>query len=102
MTDWESICSNCGLCCHEKVVTEDFLLIDPTRPCEYYDEATHLCTVYNERFKVNKRCRKVSPLFAATTHSLPPTCAYISYMKEHHLRIAKDRPFVLSSLENLD
>ncbi len=102
MTDWESICRCCGLCCHEKIVTEDFLLIDPGKPCEYLDEGTALCTVYKNRFRKSRRCRKVTPIMAALSHSLPSDCAYVEFMKRHHMRLAKDLPFILSSIENAE
>ncbi len=34
---WESKCSRCGLCCHEKVVSGNTLVIDLDSRCEFYD-----------------------------------------------------------------
>ncbi len=86
---WEDICTRCGLCCHEKVIHPDALVIDTSQPCAFYDEETHSCTVYSERFAKCPRCEKVTPLMAAFGRSLPESCGYIVWAKRHHIRFRK-------------
>lgn len=89
MRKWEDICDRCGLCCHRKALNGDFLLLDIENSCEYYDEKTHLCKVYKDRFKIVKDCKKVSPLFVAFSSALPSSCAYVRLFKKYHLRFNK-------------
>ena len=94
---WEDICSRCGLCCHEKTIYPDMLEIDLSSPCTYYDGSRHLCTVYDERFKVCRRCEKVTPLKAVLSRSLPDSCAYVEWARAHHIRLRRRREMVISS-----
>ena len=94
---WEDICSRCGLCCHEKVIHPDALVIDLSQPCRFYDGKWHECTVYRDRFSSEPRCCKVSPLMAAFGRSLPDSCAYVEWARRHHLRFRRPKELVLSS-----
>ena len=93
---WEDICSNCGLCCHEKAVSKDFLIIFES-VCDFYDEKNKRCSVYDERFDKCDRCLKITPLRAAFASYLPSSCAYVLWAKRHHIRFRKDKEVVLSS-----
>ncbi len=94
---WEDICTRCGLCCHEKVVLPDCLLIDMDAACSFYDRETGLCTVYEDRFNACPRCLKVTPLRAMAADYLPPSCAYVRWAERHHLRFARKREMVIKS-----
>ena len=89
MRKWEDICNKCGLCCHRKVVAEDFLLLDLAETCEFLDKETNLCNVYKDRFKKCKDCKKVTPFMAAFSPALPATCAYVKLFEKYHLRFCK-------------
>lgn len=93
---WEDICLRCGLCCHEKVIKDDSLII-LDESCEFYDKDTGLCKVYSQRFKKCPRCMKVSPFRAAFSPYLPPTCAYVAWAYRHHVRFARKREMLISS-----
>ena len=93
--NWEEICSRCGLCCHEKTIYPDYLEIDLSSPCEYYDSENHLCTVYSSRFQICSRCEKVTPLKAMLSSSLPSSCAYVAWAEHHHIRLIRKRETVL-------
>ncbi|MCR5731626.1 MAG: hypothetical protein K6G51_01630 [Sphaerochaetaceae bacterium] len=95
--EWESLCSNCGLCCHEKVVSEDMLLIDLSNPCEFYDSENKCCSVYEERFKKCHRCKKVNLFRAMFASYLPSICGYVRWAKEHHVRLCKEKECVLGN-----
>lgn len=94
---WEDICLRCGLCCHEKVVTPEFLLIDSCTACEYLDTASNSCSVYKERFSICNRCQKVGLAKAMFSPALPSTCGYVLWARRHHIRFAKTRETVLES-----
>ena len=93
---WEDICSRCGLCCHEKVIFPEALVIDLSMHCEFYDESTHSCTVYSNRFSECSRCEKVTPLKAMFSPSLPESCAYAEWARRHHIRFVRKRELVLA------
>ncbi len=99
MEKWETICSRCGLCCHEKVVFPEVLILDPERACEFYDKSTHLCSIYDNRFKKCNRCEKVGIFKVMFSPALPPTCAYVKKFEKLHLRFAHKREFVFSNLD---
>lgn len=96
---WEDICTNCGLCCHEKIVLPDMLVIDPEKTCEYLSPETGLCTVYKTRFKVCSRCMKVNPLRVMFSSALPPVCGYVRLFERYHIRFARKREMILSNIE---
>lgn len=92
---WEDICSRCGLCCHEKVIMPEFLVVDTAAACGFFDKDTGLCSVYEDRFRACKRCMKVSLPLAMFSAALPETCAYASWARRHHIRFARKRELIL-------
>lgn len=92
---WEEICSCCALCCHEKAVTPEFLILDLSAPCAFLDEESSLCSVYKERRQLCRRCRKVTLFMAMFSPSLPEPCAYVSWAKRHHIRFARRRELII-------
>lgn len=99
MRHWEDLCNHCGLCCHEKVVLDYALVIDMDRPCEFFDEKSHLCSVYDNRFRKCKRCKKVNIIMAVFSPALPSCCAYVKEMERLHLRLSRKRELVFSNLD---
>lgn len=74
---WDSICNRCGKCCYRRSVRPDGLVvIHYDRPCENLDTETHLCRVYEKRFRKCHHCGKVGLLTALFNPSLPNDCAY--------------------------
>lgn len=88
---WEAICKRCGLCCHEKLLYDDKILYFVNCPCEYLDKKKRICSVYENRFKVCKECRKVNLFRAMFASYLPSCCAYVKWAKRYHIRFAGDR-----------
>ena len=88
---WEEKCDRCGLCCHEKVLYGDQLVIDLDSWCEFFDPKTKQCTVYAERFVRSVRCKKMTRLRAMFAPYLAPSCAYVEWARQKGLRFAKDR-----------
>lgn len=97
--DWEAICNQCGLCCHEKVVLDDALIIDPDSPCSFFDTETRLCKVYEERFEKCPRCQKVGLKKAMFSPALPAGCGYVQWAEKHHIRFARKRELVFGNLD---
>ena len=100
MVKWEDICDRCGLCCHRKAISGDYLLLDIENPCEHYDKQTHLCKIYNNRFEVEKTCKKVTPFLVAFSAALPSSCAYVRLFKKYHLRFNKKETVLAPGLFN--
>ena len=92
---WDDICARCALCCYERTITPDEVIIDLSSPCQYLDEDSRLCTVYDDRFTICPRCNKLSLFHAMFSSSLPPSCAYIAWAEKHHIRFRKGRAMVL-------
>lgn len=96
MRSWEDICERCSLCCYEKTVWDDALVVDLSQPCEFLDTETHLCTVYDHRFKACLRCRRVHPFRAMFSNALPPTCGYVKWAEKFHLRFPEEQELVIT------
>ena len=94
---WDDICEGCALCCYERTVSEDHVIIDLSSPCRFLDEATKRCTVYKDRTRLNKSCSRLTPLHAMFSSCLPPSCAYIRWAEDHHIRFRKGKEMVLES-----
>ena len=92
---WDDICSKCGLCCREKAIDGKYLIFFDSY-CQFYNSSSGLCSVYNERFKKCKACRKVNIFRAAFASYLPPTCSYVIWAKKHHIRFAFSKEVVLA------
>ena len=75
---WDGICDCCGLCCYEREIDEfGNVAVDLSAPCEYLDEATRRCAVYENRFAEWGRCHRLTPCVALFGNHLPPSCAYV-------------------------
>ena len=96
MSRWEDLCLRCGLCCKEKVVTPEFLIIYDEMPCEFHDTETGLCRVYPERFRKCPRCEKVTVFKAMFAPYLPESCGYVRWARAHKVRYVRPRETVLA------
>jgi uncharacterized protein len=74
---WESICTQCGLCCYEKDIRGGRVIVRMDSPCRYLDVKTRLCRVYDRRFRVCAECRKMRRFHARFSRWLPQTCGYV-------------------------
>lgn len=74
---WEDLCRRCGQCCYDRYRGPDGRVkINRYDVCEHYDETTHLCKVYHERFQVCDSCAKVNLWTALFYRYLPDDCGY--------------------------
>ena len=97
---WQNTCKQCGLCCHEKVIIGHNVIYDMDSYCQYYDPASHQCTIYLDRLEIEQRCKRVTRFKAMFASYLPDTCAYVEKARSKHLRFAPKRTihFARSSL----
>ncbi|MGD1818576.1 MAG: hypothetical protein ACPKOI_01650 [Pleomorphochaeta sp.] len=91
MQSWESHCKKCGLCCHEKVVIDDTLVVDLDSYCENFDIKTKTCKIYAKRFIDSVRCKKVTLAKAMFAPYLPPTCGYVEWARLKGIRFSSIR-----------
>ncbi len=77
VTEWESLCDGCGLCCLIRFEDEDSGDITPTRvACRLFDGDRCRCTNYGERREHVPDCIKLTPHNIAALPWMPPSCAY--------------------------
>jgi len=84
--EWESLCDNCGLCCLHSVQdgkTGKIKLLAVA--CRYLDIATCHCLIYEDRFKIDSNCIKLSPDKIGRIKKLPYTCAYRTLVEGREL-----------------
>ena len=75
---WDELCARCGLCCYARtVLPPDEVIVELSAPCKYLDGDTHLCSVYENRFRTNPRCRRIHLGKVLFNRSMPPGCAYV-------------------------
>ncbi len=102
--DWEGLCKQCGLCCHEKVIYPDEVVFDLSSACEFLNKETNLCSVYDKRFKKCKRCQSVNLFRAMFADYLPLSCGYVEWAKAHKIRFCREKQevFVFDNSLSID
>ena len=70
----ETLCRNCGKCCYKKFIIGKRVYITPF-PCEFLDVHTNLCTIYEQRHKLNPTCLSVPK--GLKHSSFPADCPYV-------------------------
>jgi uncharacterized cysteine cluster protein YcgN (CxxCxxCC family) len=83
--DWEKVCLHCGICCYEKEDDNCVIVINLKKPCEYLNVKRKLCTIYENRFKICKNCKKVTIFHALFSRCLPFTCGYVQKYRKFYL-----------------
>lgn len=77
LSEWESLCDGCGLCCQIRVEDEDTGDIALSNvACRYLCLNSHQCKDYANRQKNVPDCAKVTPENIHQLTWLPPTCGY--------------------------
>ena len=75
--NWDGLCVHCGQCCYSRSFSAaGEIVIDHTKPCEFLEEETLLCSVFENRFRECSRCKSVNLFRALFNPLLPPNCAY--------------------------
>lgn len=75
--EWESHCTRCGLCCFEKIESENGAIFFTSTPCRYLDIETRKCVIYDKRFKINPECVKLTPELVRELNWLHDDCGYV-------------------------
>jgi hypothetical protein len=70
----ESVCRRCGKCCYRKIIIGNTVHTTPF-PCEFLDEQTMLCRVYERRKELKKNCLSVRD--GMKVSAFPADCAYV-------------------------
>ncbi|MEM9965390.1 MAG: YcgN family cysteine cluster protein [Asticcacaulis sp.] len=77
VTEWESLCDGCGLCCLIRLEDEDSGEIIPTRVhCKLFDNQSCRCSDYPNRKKYVPDCIKLTPHNIEALEWMPLSCAY--------------------------
>lgn len=73
--DLESLCRQCGLCCHIKAgLLDGTFVVHPAVICKFQNE-DGTCSVYHERFTLNPDCKSLREMIAQD-YVLPEGCPY--------------------------
>lgn len=76
--NWDDLCNRCGQCCYVRSLSETGEVeIDHSKPCQFLDEDTKLCSVYENRFEACSDCRKVNIFYVLFHPLMPLNCAYV-------------------------
>ena len=76
-TTWESVCTQCGLCCYQKEWRRGKIVTNFQAPCRFLEESSRMCTVYDLRFRRCSECRKMTIFHALFASYLPEKCGYV-------------------------
>lgn len=77
--EWEMLCDGCGKCCYNKYITgrgKNTRLYYTSASCNFLDVGTGRCMDYENRFRNNRNCLKLSLRNLKEFTWLPETCAY--------------------------
>jgi uncharacterized cysteine cluster protein YcgN (CxxCxxCC family) len=84
--EWESLCDHCGRCCLHSLQdgkTGKITLLAVA--CRYLDISTCCCFIYEDRFKIDSTCIKLTPDKIRRIKKLPYTCAYRTLVEGREL-----------------
>ena len=76
----ESLCRGCGRCCYEKFIVDGHVFTT-RNPCEFFDEATSSCKVYDRRQQANPRCLTVEQ--GIQFGVFPADCPYVTDLPDY-------------------
>jgi uncharacterized cysteine cluster protein YcgN (CxxCxxCC family) len=84
--EWESLCDHCGVCClHAVQEGKTGKIKHLSVACQYLDLSTCRCLIYEDRFKIESDCERLSPDKIMRIKKLPHTCAYRSLVEDREL-----------------
>jgi uncharacterized protein len=90
-SEWEQICTRCGLCCFEKIENEKGAIFFTRTPCRYLDIITRECRIYENRFAINPECVKLTPALLREIRWLHDDCGYRKSQVKDAKRTATDK-----------
>jgi len=75
---WDSLCRRCGRCCFEKYEDDRGKITYTKTPCRYLDVVSRCCNIFEQRFRINPSCVKLTPELVLTLRWLPRDCGYLT------------------------
>ncbi|MEW6670150.1 MAG: YcgN family cysteine cluster protein [Thermodesulfobacteriota bacterium] len=76
-SEWESLCSGCGICClHRFREGKSGKIRFTAVACRHLDLKTCRCRIYANRFRLERDCKKIYPENILKLTWLPKTCGY--------------------------
>ena len=80
-TELESLCRQCGLCCHITVgLSDGTYVLHPSIACKYLSP-DNLCTVYEKRFRCDSKICFTREEMISRDFILPEGCPYTALRK---------------------
>ena len=79
---WDSLCRRCGRCCFEKYEDDRGRITYTQTPCRYLDVVSRCCKIFDQRFRINPSCVKLTPELVKTLAWLPRDCGYRTTVAE--------------------
>jgi hypothetical protein len=71
----DALCRRCGKCCYKKVIEGKRVYITPF-PCKHLDPNTNLCSIFQERHRINRLCLSVPQGLRCS--AFPADCPYVA------------------------
>lgn len=73
---WESLCDGCAKCCRIQLEDDQGTRATTNVVCQYLDQDTCRCNVYESRTQKVPECLKITPGNIDQIEWMPDTCAY--------------------------
>ena len=78
------MCERCGACCCKRTLQPTGeVIVDFSSTCEFLDNETRLCRVFEKRFSTYSYCGKLTIFRALFDPYLPPCCAYVKTFRSN-------------------
>jgi len=75
--EWEALCCKCGICClHRFREGRSGKAFITSVACRHLDLNSCRCRIYDQRFRIERECKKISPDNIFKLRWLPKTCGY--------------------------
>lgn len=87
-TKWESLCKQCGKCCHRKFDLAIYSIADPEYVCQHLNQDNR-CDIYQKRLTNNNSCMALKDA-VKKSGLLPSDCGYIHINLNHKPIIMPD------------
>lgn len=78
---WESLCKQCGKCCHRKFDLVIYAIADPEYICQYLNQDNR-CNIYEKRLTSDNNCMALKNA-VKKSGLLPNNCGYIHINSNH-------------------
>ena len=87
--EWEALCTQCGVCCYDKVWRGSRLMLLKSA-CSFLDTETNLCKCYKDRFEYEPLCMPVGAEIIQMG-GLPGDCPYVENLPGYRPPLVVDK-----------